>query len=99
MDRTVESADNFIEPIEMHQVSPAGSTRSSSRKWHFFGKVLPRSEIVFFVQVILVYIVVIVSIVNLTIGRSDDKLWIALLSSSIGYLLPNPTLKFNNNKE
>lgn len=66
---------------------------SNNGKWHLFGKYCPRSEIVFFVQVVLVYIVVIVSIVNLTLGRADDKLWIALLSSSIGYILPSPNLK------
>jgi len=70
-------------------------SHNSSTRWHFFGSVLPRSEIVFFVQVILVYIVVIVSIVNLTIGSQTDKLWIALLSSSIGYILPSPSLKVN----
>ena len=69
------------------------SETSTTSKWHLFGNTFPRSEIVFFVQVILVYIVAIVSIVNLSIGRSGDKLWIALLSSSIGYLLPNPSLK------
>ncbi len=64
-------------------------------RWRLFGSVCPKSQIVFFVQVILVYIVVIVSIVNLTIGRCDEKLWITLLCSSIGYILPNPSLKFN----
>jgi hypothetical protein len=71
------------------------SSSSHSSRWHLCGKTLPRSEIVFLVQVILVYIVVIVSIVNLTIGCKPDRLWIALLSSSIGYILPNPTLKLN----
>lgn len=63
-----------------------------SHKWHFCGQKFPKSEIVFFVQVILVYIVVITSIVNLTLGSQDNKLWISLLSSSIGYLLPNPKI-------
>lgn len=69
------------------------SSKSQNGKWHLFGKACPKTEIVFFVQVFLVYIVVIVAIVNLTIGRADDKLWTALLSSSIGYILPSPTLK------
>lgn len=67
--------------------------RSNSGHWHFFGRTMPRSEIVFVVQVLLVYIVVIVSIVNLTIGSESEKLWISLLCSSIGYVLPNPNLK------
>lgn len=79
--------------IEINPSEVAGSHTSS--KWHFFGRLMPRAEIVFFVQVILVYIVVIVSIANLTIGSADDKLWIALLSSSLGYILPSPSLKLN----
>ena len=38
--------------------------------------------------------VVIASIYNLTVdsGRSDRELWIALLSSALGYMLPCPAL-------
>jgi hypothetical protein len=54
---------------------------------------MPKSEFVFFVQVLLIYIVVITSIVNLTLNKNEGKLWTALLSSSLGYLLPNPSLK------
>ena len=68
-------------------------TETGSDKWHVFGKQLPKSEIVFFVQVVLIYIVVITSIVNLTLNKDEGKLWTALLSSSLGYLLPNPSLK------
>ena len=71
---------------------------NNNGRWHFCGKICPRSEIVFLVQVVLVYMVVIVSIVNITLGRANDKLWIALLSSSIGYILPSPKLKFNKNE-
>jgi len=74
------------------------STRNSSI-WNFFGSEIPRSEIVFFVQVVPVYIIVIVSIVNLMIGGESDKLWITLLSSSIGYILPSPTLNLVKNKQ
>lgn len=67
---------------------------SDGNGWHLpFGHRLPKSEIVFFVQVILIYIVVITSIVNLTINQGEGKLWTALLSSCLGYILPNPSLK------
>jgi hypothetical protein len=67
---------------------------SSNRSWPLFGQRLPKSEVVFFMQVILIYIVVITSILNLTLYKDQSgKLWTALLSSSLGYLLPNPTLK------
>lgn len=65
----------------------------SNRKWRLFKWTMPRSEIVYFVQVALVYIVVITAVVNLTIGRGDNKLWLSLLTGHLGYLLPAPKLK------
>ena len=56
--------------------------------WHIFGRECPKEEIVFLCQVIIV-----VSIYNLTVAHDDSTLWTALLSSSLGYLLPNPSLK------
>ena len=64
-----------------------------SADWNIFGFKAPKSEIVFATQVILLYIVVITSIVNLSILNGESTLWTALLSSCIGYLLPNPTLR------
>jgi hypothetical protein len=68
---------------------------TSPNHWNIFGYQVPKSEIVFFSQVILIYTIVITSIVNLSLGTNEgeNKVWIALLSSSFGYLLPNPTLK------
>ena len=56
------------------------------------GGKFPKEEVVFFMQVILIYIVVITSMVNISLG-DKDQLWVLLLTSSIGYLLPNPTLR------
>ena len=61
--------------------------------WCCSGHDIPKAQLVFFCQVILVYIVVIVCIVNLTIGVNDNQIWIILLSSSLGYLLPSPSVK------
>jgi hypothetical protein len=74
---------------------PSGST-SSPTHWQVLGRKVPKKEIVYFTQVVLIYIIVVTAIVNLTLYRDDPesgKLWTALLSSAIGYLLPNPTLK------
>ena len=54
-------------------------------------------KIVYFVQITAVSLVVIFCLLNLTIPslQNDrlEKLWIGLLGSSIGYLLPSPNLK------
>ena len=52
-------------------------------------------EIVFLCQVIVLYTVILISIYNLTTGHENSHLWTALLISSLGFLLPNPTLKRN----
>lgn len=60
--------------------------------WNVLGKKLPENEVVFFSQVILVYIVIITCIINLSLNLGDSNLWTCLLSSCLGYLLPNPKI-------
>lgn len=82
--------------LEVEKMTVSDSSGSNgNHQWTIplTGKKMPKSEFVFFVQVLLIYIVVITSIVNLTINGDEGKLWTALLSSSLGYLLPNPSLK------
>ena len=43
-------------------------------------------------QVLAVCIVISISLYNLTQGVEDKELWVSLLSSSVGYLLPAPIL-------
>ena len=61
--------------------------------WHLFATECPKEEIVFVCLVIILYTVIVVSIYNLTVGHGDSTLWTALLRSSLGYMLPNPSLK------
>ena len=70
--------------------------RVSDRVWTVFGQNIPKAEIVFFTQVIILYVVIGVSLFNLSTGKADSNLWTALLSSSLGYMLPNPSLKHRN---
>ena len=74
-------------------VERANSEERSSTTWAICGKGIPKSEIVFFSQVILIYVVVCLCLFNLTSGRGDSNLWSALLSGCLGYLLPSPTIK------
>ena len=67
-----------------------------SEQWKCCSGHKPRSEVVFFAQVILIFTVVIFCFVNLTIGTDHEQLCIALLGSCLGYLLPNPSLNNKN---
>ena len=66
---------------------------ANGSKWSCFGNEVSKSLVVFVVEVVLVYIVVLTSIVNLSLSHDDSKLWTALLSANIGYRLPSPSLK------
>ena len=63
--------------------------------WHLFGQRVPRSEIVFFCQLFVIYTVIVFAAYNLTTGKGDSNLWTALLASCLGYVLPNPRIKRN----
>ena len=53
-----------------------------------------KAEIVLFaVQVTVIFIVICTCLVNLKIGNGNKILWTVILSSSIGYILPNPRIK------
>lgn len=69
-------------------------TRRRRSMWRVFGKRVPKEEIVFGSQIFVVLIVVLASIYNLSVGDdTQSELWTALLSSCLGYILPNPRLK------
>ena len=68
-------------------------SESSVELWNTTCGKIPKTEIVYFCQIIVIVGVVIACIVNLSIGSNDkDSLWSSLLSASVGYLLPNPKL-------
>ena len=69
-----------------------GDVVDASDAWHIFGTECPKGQIVFLCQVVVLYTVIVVSIYNLTVGHGDSTPWTALLSSSLGYLLSNPSI-------
>lgn len=64
-------------------------------------KVCPKSAALFVTQIIVILVVVISSIINLSRATTTNKeMWIALLASTIGIILPNPRLRnLNENTE
>ena len=66
---------------------------NQSDQWPLLGTQVLETEIMYFCQMIIVYIIIITSVVNLSIQNGSTELWISSLSSCIGYALPNPKLK------
>ena len=73
-------------------------SESTTSTWNMCGYNFPRSEVVFITQMILIYTITITALVNLTNGPEHHTLWVALLSSCLGYTLPNPKIKRASNK-
>ena len=55
--------------------------------------ICPRSAILFIVQIIAILTIVVCGIVNLTLYKGKEEVWLILVSGAIGYIFPNPTLK------
>ena len=93
------TTQDFTTTIDEDEEDAEERTDAPSEKvstpWHLFGTVCPKEELVFLCQVVVFYTVILISIYNLTTGHENPNLWTALLSSSLCYLLPNPTLRRN----
>ena len=69
---------------------------SGKSTWKFCNQItLPRSEVVFFVQMFVILMRIVLCIVKLTVLKptcEETSVWISILSSLVGYILPNPRL-------
>ena len=70
----------------------AGEVKNSNPK-RVQAKTFPRQEFLFFSQLSLIFIVVLASILNISMGNGKQEVWMILLSTGIGALLPNPKLR------
>ena len=66
-------------------------------------EVCRRSKISFGIQISIICIVIIAAVINISLNTGNKDLWVMLISSCLGYILPNPKLKVvkenNNNNE
>ena len=91
-----EEEGDVIPSLHVPPLSFSDSSRGTSNRWHCFGYTFPRREVVYICQTLIVYIVILACLVNLTLGHSESSnLWIALLSSCLGYMLPQPSMGDN----
>lgn len=52
--------------------------------------------ILFICQVLLIFVVVCVSLINLSFQWGNQNLWTVVLTGSLGYIMPNPKIKFDS---
>ena len=79
-------------------IGSMGSNEENSVRslWKFCNSItLPRSEVVFFTQALLIFILVVASLLKLTLDRplyEEMSVWFSLLFGAVGFILPNPKL-------
>ena len=76
-------------------------SNSSNTPWNVFGWKSSKSQVVFFVQCVAAFLLIITALVNLSVpnlvvGSEERNYWKLALASTIGYLFPNPTLASRN---
>ncbi|MEW8546108.1 MAG: hypothetical protein AB2693_21520 [Candidatus Thiodiazotropha sp.] len=55
---------------------------------------VPKNTVTFIAQVIVVYGIIAASLYHLSFQSPNQELWLILLSSAFGYILPSPGLKY-----
>ena len=72
------------------------SLSHENRSWKFCNSVsLPSAEVVFFTQACFIFILLSLSISKLyfyNLSCDETAIWLSILSSTVGYMLPNPKL-------
>ncbi len=92
MDSEVDSIDGpelFVPSAQIRDRSV--SVGNESGRCILFGNSFPRTETRYFAQIFILYVVIFACLGNLSFGNGElNSLWITLLSSCIGLLLPSP---------
>lgn len=54
-----------------------------------------KNKTIFIIQILTILLIILFCLINLTwkLTVANEKVWVGLLGSCIGYLLPNPRLK------
>lgn len=60
--------------------------------WKFCGKRLPKAEVEYICQILLIYIIVLASLGNIALG-SNVEIFTSLLSLCLGAILPSPQFR------
>lgn len=97
---SLESDYDENDVVDHAEVDVERTCSRHSLNWNLMGKSCHRSALTFVSQVIILYIVVLTCLANLTIGSGEMKVvWISLLSSSLGILLPSPRMGKRSDSE
>lgn len=67
--------------------------RQDTVPWTWFGEHVPRAQLQYFCQVLIIFTVILTCLINLSLGRGHSETWVSFLGYGLGSLLPPPKLK------
>ena len=85
--------------IESGSDSIDNTSIDNTENYNCCGNRVPKNQFTYISQIIVIYAIIATSIVHLSIQSQDRELWLILLSSSLGYILPSPGLIFTKQKQ
>ena len=59
----------------------------------------PKNSITYVTQIGIIIGIIITSLVQIAFQAPDKELWLVLLSTALGYILPTPGLKFSKSEK
>ena len=71
----------------------------NTKNYNCCGNRVPKNQFTYISQIIVIYSIIATSTVRLSIRSQDRELWLILLSSSLGYILPSQGLKFTKQNQ
>lgn len=69
------------------------SENSGEVKFSARGPVYPKSKLAFAVQSLVLVIVIVTCVANLSLGNGNERVWLVLLGTALGVVLPNPSVR------
>ena len=91
------------ESVNMLQISDelnhedSASNTNNTVNWKVFGQNIPRSEVVFISQMLIISVVIISCIINLSVQNGNPEMWVSFFGLAFGAMLPPPKLKRTKN--
>ena len=77
----------------MVEVAKEEGASLGNGKWLIGSQKVPKEEIVFFCQIAIITLVVLVGLINLCFQNGTESYWAAMVATGLGSLLPAPKIK------
>ena len=83
-----------METLQSYNSSGDNNSDISKRDFACCHNRVPKNQFTYILQIVVIYAIIATAIVHISLQSDNRELWLVLLSSSLGYILPSPGLKF-----